>query len=224
MSSFARSLCQFLKGLWLAILLVFATLSDPLDVGKAVGMIPDNYEWVFGAKAMQYLFAMGAFGWMFIWFHRKRVKFEKAIEEANRCKFIIGKTIQQRDFSYYIEVVSNSDESLSNCLAKISSVMSDDGEERDKTMNLRTENQVGTRPQGNFNLRPGETKQIVFGRRLYESVGVRILGADDREFDLRDGKFWADVHIFSDRGRPARCKIEIDGSKCEIVEIDDGSE
>ncbi len=37
-------------------------------------MIPSSYEWLLGAKAMQLLFALAAFGWAFIWFHRQRIQ------------------------------------------------------------------------------------------------------------------------------------------------------
>ncbi|EJL35294.1 hypothetical protein [Novosphingobium sp. AP12] len=74
------SLIEFLRNLWLPILFVFGAIQDPLDIGKVAGLVPQDTTWPFvNAPIMRYAFAFAAAVWLFVWFHRKRLRFEGVV-------------------------------------------------------------------------------------------------------------------------------------------------
>ena len=74
MHEVGRSLWDFIRGTWGALLSAFAAVSDPLDLSKAAGLVDSDTTWALGDGAMRAIFALFAIGWFFVWFHNQRSK------------------------------------------------------------------------------------------------------------------------------------------------------
>jgi hypothetical protein len=139
-----------------------------------------------------------------------------AAEERGKPRLQVIGLVRKSDQKWYIEVKNQSPtEGLSDCLARIEELTSANGEEIMSYEPLATENQVGDRPRGRFNLDPDQTKRVVLAEPVAGShhFVVRILGAQ-RTKKLERGDYKLRLRFStSTGGSPIDLHLAIQGDK-----------
>jgi hypothetical protein len=124
------------------------------------------------------------------------------------------------DNAYYLLVQNKSEEvALQGCLARIEKLADANDNAVLTQWVLRTENQVNGRPEGRFNLDPGQTKRVLLCNRSGTSgMPFRIVAAQSKAKKLQSGNYTIDIRITcSSGGKPVDAQVAINGSKVSFV-------
>lgn len=120
------------------------------------------------------------------------------------------------DSAYYLQVQNKSDESsLQGCLARIEKLTDGGGNTILTHWVLRTENQVNGRPEGRFNLDPGQIKRVLLCNRSGTSgMPFRIVAAESKAKKLPSGNYKIEIRVStSTGGRPVDVQVALVGSQ-----------
>lgn len=129
--------------------------------------------------------------------------------------------------AYYLRVQNlGKTKSLTGCLARIEQLTDSDGVEHLSFWVLRTENQVGGRPEGRFNMDPSQVKRVLLCNRSGTSgMPFQILAAQNKSKKLSTGNYAIDIRITSSEGgSPTDVVVRINGSDIRFEGNKIGSE
>lgn len=98
MAGIGSSAVQFARGMWVALAAGLAAISDPISIGKRVGILPADFTLPIGETGMRAIFVAIMLGWMFQWFHRLRDRTERETQHPDTplhlaCRWIVRDSV-----------------------------------------------------------------------------------------------------------------------------------